>query len=184
MKWALLLLACSGFAPAVGQEYGVVAQLVDFSRLGATITAIGPRPQDGASLFEEIAKVVGRLESLGASRVAAVYTDNEYGKEAAVALRRFSAAANIHVTGQVLDLSASNLASISARVAETDAEAVFVFADTVETARFVTKYRAVDPATPIYTIAIVAQTVLGAGAAPSDHESQALDDPRAWRAGR
>ena len=140
--------------------------LASGATLFAPITGIDHSAESGnlfilrASLADEIEKIVGHLAPLGTSHIAAVYTSDDYGKGALAILEHVSQAARIHVTSQSAGFTNAEVMAGAARIAYSDAQAVLVFGDTLDAARFIKVYRKSDRGTPIYALSIVNHKLL------------------------
>jgi branched-chain amino acid transport system substrate-binding protein len=134
--------------------------------LFAPVTGIDPDPGNDrlivlrASFSDEIGKIVGHLSPIGTSKIAVVYMEDEYGSGALAVLQRSAQAAQIRVITQMLGTTETEADAAAARIAYSDAQAVLVLGDTIDSARFIKAYRGLDHGTPVYTLSIVNHTVL------------------------
>ena len=134
-----------------------------------------------ASLSDEIEKIVSYLAPLGTSHIAAVYAGDEYGRSALAVLQRAARAANIQVTSQLTGISDTEFAAAAARVAYSPAQAVLVFGDTLEAARFIKIYHESNRGAPVYLLSLVNHKLLrelvGAEASPGIIIAQVVPHP-------
>jgi ABC-type branched-subunit amino acid transport system substrate-binding protein len=114
-----------------------------------------------AGFADEVNKIVEHATPLGITRIAAVYVADDYARPALDALEKRLAKGGLALAGKYpMPRPEVDIAEAMKKVSANSPQAVVLIGDTIDAARFVKAYRALDAGALIFALSLVNHTAL------------------------